>query len=133
MSDRVSLRLAQEQCERALDALRQEGHVVARARSLVAKKDGGVRSLEEVAALMHLSARTLKRRLSEHGVTYSSLAERELREKAMVLLRSPDLSLEQVAERTGYSDVANFTRAFRRWTGQTPAQYRRSVAGSGAS
>jgi AraC-like DNA-binding protein len=127
MSDRVSLRLAQEQCERALDALQKQGQVVARARSLVAKKEGGVRSLEEVAALMRLSPRTLKRRLAEHGATYSSLADRELREKATLLLRSPDLSLEQVAERTGYSDVANFTRAFRRWTGQTPAQYRRSV------
>jgi AraC-like DNA-binding protein len=79
---------------------------------------------------MHLSPRTLKRRLAEHGVTYSSLAEGELREKAMLLLRSVDLSLEQVAERTGYSDVANFTRAFRRWTGQTPAQYRRSLVES---
>jgi AraC-like DNA-binding protein len=127
MADRVSLRLAQEQCERALDALALEGQVVARVRSLVAKKEGGVRSVEEVAALMHLSPRTLKRRLAEHGVTYSSLAERELREKATLLLRSADLSLEQVAERIGYSDVANFARAFRRWTGQTPAQYRRSV------
>jgi AraC-like DNA-binding protein len=127
MADRVSLRLAQEQCERALDALALEGQVVARVRSLVAKKEGGVRSVEEVAALMHLSPRTLKRRLAEHAVTYSSLADRELREKALLLLRSADLSLEQVAERIGYSDVANFTRAFRRWTGQTPAQYRRSV------
>jgi AraC-like DNA-binding protein len=127
MSDRVSLRLAREQCERALDALQPQGQVVARARSLLARKEDGVRSLEEVAALMHLSPRTLKRRLAEHGVTYSSLAERELRERAVLLLRSPDLSLEQVAERIGYSDVANFTRAFRRWTGQTPAQYRRSV------
>jgi AraC-like DNA-binding protein len=126
MSDRASLRLAQEQCERALDALEQDGQVVARARSLLVKREGGVRSVEEVAGLMHLSPRTLKRRLAAHGVTYSSLAESELRERAILLLRSSDLSLEQVAERIGYSDVANFTRAFRRWTGRTPARYRRA-------
>jgi AraC-like DNA-binding protein len=44
-----------------------------------------------------------------------------------MLLRSSDLSIETVAERVGYSDVANFTRAFRRWTGSTPAAYRRST------
>jgi AraC-like DNA-binding protein len=126
MADRASLRLAQEQCERALDALGAGGQIVARARGLIAKKEGGARSVEEVAALMHLSPRTLKRRLAEQGVTFSSLAESELRERAMLLLRSADLSLEQVAERVGYSDVANFTRAFRRWTGHTPARYRRS-------
>jgi AraC-like DNA-binding protein len=126
MSDKASLRLAQEQCERALDSLGHGGQIVARARGLVAKKEGGARSVEEVAALMHLSPRTLKRRLAAHGVTYSSLAESELRERAILLLQSSDLSLEQVAERVGYSDVANFTRAFRRWTGRTPAQVRRS-------
>jgi AraC-like DNA-binding protein len=125
MSDKVSSRLAQEQCERALDALGQDGQIVARARGLIAKSEGGARSVEEVAALLHVSPRTLKRRLAAHGVTYSSLAESELRERAMLLLQSADLSLEQVAERIGYSDVANFTRAFRRWTGRTPAQYRR--------
>jgi AraC-like DNA-binding protein len=126
MSDRASLRLAQDQCERALGALEHDGSIVARTRSLVARKEGGARSVEEVAALMHVSPRTLKRHLAAHGVTYSSLAESELREKAILLLQTSDLSLEEVAERIGYSDVANFTRAFRRWTGRTPARYRRS-------
>jgi AraC-like DNA-binding protein len=123
----ASLRLAREQCERGLDALGAEAHIVARVRSLIARPGGGARSLEEVAARMHLSARTLKRKLGEHGVTYSSLVESDRRERALLLLRSTDLSLGELADRVGYSDVANFTRAFRRWTGRTPARYRREV------
>jgi AraC-like DNA-binding protein len=128
MSDRASLRLAQEQCERALDALRPDGRIVARVRGVIAKKEGGACSLEEAAAQMHMSPRTLKRKLAAQGVTYSSLAEAERRERALLLLRSSELSLDEVAERIGYSDVANFTRAFRRWTGKTPASYRRETA-----
>jgi AraC-like DNA-binding protein len=129
MSDRASLRLAQEQCERSLGALGDGGQLVARVRGLVTKKDGGARPLEDAAAQLHMSPRTLKRRLAEQGVTYSALAEGERRERALLLLRSPELSLDEVADRVGYSDVANFTRAFRRWTGKTPASYRRELGG----
>ena len=129
MSDRASLRLAQEQCERALDALGLDGRIVARVRGVIAKKEGGAGSLEEAAAQLHMSPRTLKRKLASQGVTYSSLAEAERRERALLLLRSSELSLDEVADRIGYSDVANFTRAFRRWTGRTPASYRKEIAG----
>jgi AraC-like DNA-binding protein len=125
-ADAAAQRLAQEQCERALDALGYGGQIVGRVRALVAKKGGGVRSLDEVAAVMHVSARTLKRKLKTSGYSYSALLAEQQRDRAMLLLRSPDLCVEEVAERLGYSDVANFTRAFRRWTGTTPAAYRRS-------
>ncbi len=126
-ADRASLRLAREQCERGLDALGAEAQIVARVRSLIATPEGGARSLEDVAARMHISPRTLKRKLGEHGVTYSSLVESDRRERALLLLRTTDLSLGELADRVGYSDVANFTRAFRRWTGRTPARYRKEV------
>jgi AraC-like DNA-binding protein len=125
MADPASLRLAREQCERELGGLGRDG-IVARARGLVAKSDGAARSIEEVAALLHVSPRTLQRRLAGQGMTYASVVEEELSARAMLLLRSSDLPLEQVAARLGYSDVSNFTRAFRRWTGATPAHYRRS-------
>jgi AraC-like DNA-binding protein len=126
MADPASLRLASEHCERELGLLGQDGPIVARARRLVVKDGGVARSVEEVAGLLHLSPRTLQRRLAGEGVTHGSLVDDELRDRAMQLLQSSDLPLEQVAARLGYSDVSNFTRAFRRWTGATPAQYRRS-------
>jgi AraC-like DNA-binding protein len=129
MADPAALRLASEQCERELDALSsitRDRDLVARVRALCARKDGGFRSLEEVADELHGSVRTLKRRLAAEGTAYTSLLEEERRDRALRLLRSADLSIDEVAERVGYSDVTNFTRAFRRWTGTTPAAYRKA-------
>lgn len=125
MADPVSRQLAYEQCERSLEALGQGDSVLDRARRLVLKKKEGVRSLEELASELHLSARTLKRKLGTKGVTYTDLLDEQRREAALLLLRSHDISLDDVAERLGYSDVANFSRAFRRWTGLSPGAYRR--------
>lgn len=126
-ADPVARRLAQEQCERELDALGERATLANRVRALVAKDDRGFHSLEEVAALVHVSPRTLKRKLADQGTAFSEIVEEEQRERALMLLRSADLTLEDVAERVGYSDVANFTRAFRRWTGRTPGAYRRAI------
>jgi len=126
MADAAALRLAREQCERELDALGYEGQAVARVRAMLPRRDGGFLSLDDVAKALSLSGRTLKRRLAEEGTDFSTLLDEQRRERALLLLRSPELSVEAVADRIGYSDVANFTRAFRRWTGTTPTAYRRS-------
>ncbi len=125
LSDAASRRLACEQCERLLDTLGQGASLLDRVRRLVLKRDEGARSLEDVAAEMHLSPRTLKRKLAAQGVTYTDVLDEQRREAALLLLSAPDLSLDVVAERLGYSDVANFSRAFRRWTGASPGAYRR--------
>jgi AraC-like DNA-binding protein len=124
-ADPVARQLAVEQCERSLDALGESGRLIARVRELVYVQDRGFRSLEDVASELRVSARTLKRKLALQGVTYSDLLEVKRREVALLLLRSPSLSLDEVAEQLGYSDVANFSRAFRRWTGGAPGAYRR--------
>jgi AraC-like DNA-binding protein len=127
MPDPVSLKLAREHCQQELDALGLNAGLPARVRALIAKPGGGFRGLEEVAATLKRSARTLKRQLSAQGVTFSQLRERELSERAMELLGSADLSLSEIAMRLGYSNVANFERAFQRWTDSTPAEQRRAI------
>lgn len=122
--DRAALRLAREQCERELMALGFDGAIVERVRHQMQKPDG-FRSLHEVASLLHLSPRTLKRRLAAQGVSYSELLDKERYERSLLLLHSSEATLEEIAERLGYSTVPNFVRAFRRWSGTTPAAYRR--------
>jgi AraC-like DNA-binding protein len=123
-ADATSFRLAREQCERVLNSVHSRSHFVDRARRLVLRSDGGVRSLDELAAAVNVSSRTLRRRFTEGGVSYSTVLDEERHARALLLLRSPDLSTRDVAKRLGYSGVANFMRAFRRWTGQTPAAFR---------
>lgn len=127
--DRAGLRLAREQCERALRELGLDGGIVERVRALVAGPEG-VRSLEQVAAQLRMSARTLKRRLAAQNVSYSELLERERCQRAQLLLCSSELPLLEITERLGYSTLPNFARAFRRWTGQTPSAFRRQAHAS---
>jgi AraC-like DNA-binding protein len=125
-ADPVALRLAAEQCKRELLALSAGGRMVRTVRDLLWKDDRSLRSPQEVAGAMHVSPRTLRRKLELHGSSLSSLIDDERRDRALLLLRAPDLSIAQVGERLGYRNVQNFERAFRRWTGTTPAAHRRA-------
>lgn len=126
MPDPLALQLASEQCQRELDSLGLNAGLTERVRALVARPEGGFRGLEEVAAALHRSVRTLKRQLGAEGASFSALRDRALCERAMDLLRSEDKSLAEIATQIGYSNVTNFERAFQRWTGITPAEYRRT-------
>jgi AraC-like DNA-binding protein len=124
-ADPVAMELARAQCDRELAALAEGEGFVGRVRSAaVGGSDAGFRSLDEVARRLHVSTRTLKRRLAEQGTSFSSVVDGIRRQRALLLLDDRRVGLADVAERLGYSDVANFTRAFRRWTGTTPAAFR---------
>jgi AraC-like DNA-binding protein len=126
--DRAALRLAIERCEEDLRTFGLDTAIEQRVLDVVLAHDGPL-SFDKVAAALGFSSRTLKRRLAEGGVTFSELVEQARRERALLLLQSPSLPLDDVAERLGYSTVSNLVRAFRRWTGVTPAVYRREVSG----
>jgi AraC-like DNA-binding protein len=79
-----------------------------------------------------LSVRSLQRRLTGLGVTYSQLVDRVRLHKAMEWLHDEGVKIIDVAFALGYSDPAHFTRAFRRWTSLTPVEYRHlKLAGDG--
>jgi AraC-like DNA-binding protein len=125
-ADPIALRLATEQCTRDLHAMSAGGRLVRTVRSLLWKPEGGLRSPLEVARAVRMSPRTLRRSLTLQGTSLSSLIDAERRDRALLLLQVPGLALAEVAERLGYRNVQNFERAFRRWTGTTPAAHRRS-------
>lgn len=125
LADPAAFRLATEQCERALAAIRDASRVTSKVRSLLGRRGGLARSLDDVAQALHVSPRTLKRHLAAEGTTFKALHDAARRDEALRLVDGSDLTLEAIAERLGYSDVANFTRAFRRWTSKTPGAHRR--------
>jgi AraC-like DNA-binding protein len=65
--------------------------------------------------------------LADEGTSFTSLVDDERRQRAQRLLSIPNVTLEDVAGRLGYSSLSNFVRAFHRWTGQTPAAFRRGT------
>lgn len=85
-------------------------------------------SLAEIARQLCLSERTLRRRLTDHGVSFQSLLDGQRRNRALELLANARMSIEQVAYAVGFSDAHNFRRAFRRWTGSAPSEVRSAAA-----
>jgi AraC-like DNA-binding protein len=85
---------------------------------------GGV-SVEKVAKRLHLSDRTLQRRLQEDGLQFAALVDEVRADTAKALLRSEEeLAVSEIAHRLGYADAPTFARAFKRWTGDTPGAFR---------
>jgi len=86
----------------------------------------GGSDVAEVARAMHMSGRTLQRRLEQEGTTFSEVLDRARLDVARRALAAPATTLSDVAIQLGFSDLATFTRAFKRWTGMPPGQWRRS-------
>jgi AraC-like DNA-binding protein len=78
-----------------------------------------------VAALLHMSVRTFQRRLDDEGTTFSELYDRARELRARRLLEGSSLPLAEIAYRSGFADLATFSRAFKRWTGVPPGAFRR--------
>jgi AraC-like DNA-binding protein len=90
-------------------------------------REGGP-NLRRVAQKLASSPRTLQRQLKRHGVEFKNLADDTRRQFAMDYLKNPKDSLTQIAFLLGYSEVSAFNRAFKRWTGKTPSDFRRRDA-----
>jgi AraC-like DNA-binding protein len=120
-ADTVATRLAIEQCEREL-ATTTDGELAARIRSLL-DADAST-PLPTVAKKLKLSTRTLKRRLADQHTSFSKLRDDLRRDRALLLVDNRALSIGEVATKLGYTELPNFTRAFRKWTGMTPIAYR---------
>ena len=86
---------------------------------------GGVAD-EKVAEQLNMSARSLQRRLKEVGTTFRTLLEAVRKDLASTYVRDPDIELVEVAFLLGFSDQSAFSRAFKRWTGNSPSETRKS-------
>jgi len=84
----------------------------------------GACSVERCAERMGLSVRTLQARLAAEGLRFSDMVEARRERLARAWLAQRRLSLDEIAERLGYGEQTSFGRAFKRWTGLTPHQFR---------
>ena len=87
----------------------------------------GVIDQVAVADRLAMSTRALQRGLKQEGLSFRELLESTRRDLAEKFLRQPELSLTEICYLLGFSDQSNFTKAFKRWTGETPASYRQAI------
>jgi AraC-like DNA-binding protein len=110
-----------------------KSNVVARCRaSLLEQLSSGELSEEEMAQQLHMSRRTLQRKLAEAETTYQHLVDSTRRNLALRYIEDPHRSITDITFMLGFSQQSAFTRAFRRWTGVAPSEYRqRNLAAAG--
>ncbi len=81
-------------------------------------------SMESIADDMHVTTRTLRRKLTEEGTTFQELKDGVRRDTAIHFLSRPSLPISEISRKLGFSEPAAFTRAFKQWTGVTPKAFR---------
>jgi AraC-like DNA-binding protein len=105
--------------------------LVDQVRSIIATElRGGDPSLEHVADKLSLTPRTLQRKLQDLGTSHNELLEQMRRQLAMRYLREREMAICEVAYLLGFSESSSFHRAFKRWTGLTPKEFRSQRAQS---
>ncbi|MFA0457294.1 helix-turn-helix domain-containing protein [Vibrio breoganii] len=82
-------------------------------------------NIEWFAPMLGMTKRTLQRNLKKEGYVFKSLKEEARKQKAIELLNDTSLSIDDIAWQVGYTDLSNFNRAFRSWTGVSAPAYRR--------
>jgi len=123
-ADPAQHRLAVEKLEAAERSLQGPEFIVAQVERILEGSGDAAPGLASVATQLHVSRRTLVRRLEGCGTSFRAIADSHRRRRACQLLADPHLTVAEVADRLGYTEPANFGRAFRRWFGTSPRRYR---------
>lgn len=125
LSDPLARQLAEAQCQKELQTIQVDENLLYRVHRLLKEAEPNYPKLDEVAARLHLSSRTFKRRLQADGTSFQAILDRVRMHQARQLLTDSRQSVDAIASALGYSDASNFSRAFRRCEGMTPARFRR--------
>jgi len=94
---------------------------------LIERLPSGQVTEEEIAESIHVSQRSLQRKLKEQGLSFTQLLADTRSELGLQYVRDPQRSFNEIAFLLGFSEPGNFSRAFKRWHGKSPSQYRDSV------
>lgn len=125
----ASAQLARKLCEQEMTLMQPAAQVAQVAERVRAELRQALRaqtypSRDEMAARLHMSASTLKRRLQSEGFSFSALLDEARHRDAVHLLDETALRIEDIAAKLGFQNTANFTRAFKQWSGITPSVWR---------
>ncbi len=124
MSDPTSLQQARLLCEKELERMGKLDTLSQKIRELMLLSIGHFPSLQKTAQRFHMSARTLHRQLLKEDTSFKEIVENVSHHLAMEYLTDSSLSIQEIAYLLGYMDSANFRRAFKRWQGCPPSEYR---------
>ena len=117
-------RITEQACRSIGNKMALEQGLVAQIGNILLSEPGHFPKLEPVAEQLLLSTRTMRRRLRELGTSYQIILDGVRKELASEYLASTNLSVQDVSELLGFSEVTNFRRAYLKWAGESPHRYR---------
>lgn len=123
----LAFKAAQDQCTALLDRHKSRVGLAAKVRDHLARNGANMPDMEAVANALSMTTRTMRRRLIEEQTSFVKLRDEVRLALAEEFLTGFKLSIEQIADRLGYSEPTCFINAFKRWTGKTPNVYRKTV------
>ena len=124
MANPLARKTYEKECKELSRRIKKQGSVSKRARHEILFHRNEIPGFYQLARYLNTSPRTLRRRLKEEGTSYKDLVSGIQKNKAVKLLQSTSLTIGEIATEMGYNDLANFYRAFKRWTGKNPGDYR---------
>lgn len=117
----------QETCEGLVAKAKASAGIAGEIHRILIRRPGHLPGMEDVARALNMTSRTLRRRLKDEELSFSEIVDDVYRALAVEYLKTTHMSVDDIGMLMGFNDVANFRKAFRRWTGQTPSEIRRDV------
>lgn len=128
LSDNAALKMAESRCRDLVSKVVAKKSVSDWIEMMLRESGDGMPKLAELAHTLNLSTRTLDRHLQREGTGFRDLRNRVQLDKARQMLSEQTQSITQIAHELGYTDAANFSRAFKREAGLSPRAYREKTA-----
>ena len=123
-ADSLSFQICDELCATMLQEMKMASGPAREVRDLILRSPSDFPSLSEVANHLYTTPRTLRRKLADQGTSYQQIFNDVRKSLAIKFLRETQLSMDEIAERVGFSDSRNFRQAFKKWTDSTPSSHR---------
>lgn len=120
----ITAKICQQVCDVVMTESPGESELVRKIRVACFNSPERFPSAGVIANELGLSLRTLHRRLAEDGLSYQTIVDGMRRSVATELLENTHLGIEQIAERVGFADAVSFRKAFKKWTGGSPTDFR---------
>ena len=122
----ITAEMLRETCDRILLDMTTQQDFSSRVKDILSADLRNSSNIETVARRLETTPRTLRRRLKDEGTSFQELLSKVRSSFAIAFLRDTRMTVDDIADRLGFSDAANFRHAFKRWTGHPPSYYRAS-------
>nr|WP_315187400.1 AraC family transcriptional regulator [uncultured Albidiferax sp.] len=124
LAHKLTSALMQATCERLIGQAKTSVGISGQVYQILMASPGQLPGMEDVAAMVHMNERTMRRKLESEDTSFGRIMDDVRASLAREYLKTTKMTTEDIAALVGFSDAANFRRAFKRWTGKAPRDYR---------